>query len=71
MDNQFLQGKFMSMVKIGSKGQIVIPKEVRKMFGFKEGDNLLLLADINQGVALQSFEQAEIFWENLNKLKKG
>lgn len=71
MNNEFPQGKFMSMVKIGSKGQIVIPKEVRKMFGFKQGDNLLLLADINQGVALQSFEQAEIFWDNLNKLKKG
>ena len=33
---------FMGTVKLGPKGQIVIPKEVREMFGIKPGDMLLL-----------------------------
>ena len=45
---------FMASVKIGPKGQIVIPKEVREMFGIEPGDTLLLLADRNRGIALQS-----------------
>ena len=36
---------FMSSVKIGPKGQIVIPKEARAMFGLEPGDTLVLLAD--------------------------
>src|SRR5699024_9585625 len=31
--------------KIGSKGQIVIPKDAREIFNFKPGDNVLLLGD--------------------------
>jgi AbrB family looped-hinge helix DNA binding protein len=46
-------GKFMSSVKVGPKGQIVIPKEAREMFGIEPGDTLLLLADINRGIAIQ------------------
>ena len=29
--------KFMGSVKVGPKGQIVIPKEVREMFGIETG----------------------------------
>lgn len=32
-------GKYMSSVKAGSKGQIVIPKKVREMFNISTGDN--------------------------------
>lgn len=45
-------GKFMSAVKVGEKGQIVIPKGARDLFGIKPGDTLLLLADIKQGIAI-------------------
>lgn len=45
-------GKFAWMVKIGEKGQFVIPKEAREMFGFKPGDELLVLGDIERGIAV-------------------
>lgn len=48
-------GRYMSAVKLGPKGQIVIPKEVRDMFGVGPGDSLLLLADVRRGIALQTF----------------
>ena len=48
--------KFMSSVKVGPKGQIVIPKEAREMFGIKPGDTLLLLADKNRGIAIERYE---------------
>ena len=44
--------KFMSTVKVGEKGQIVIPKEVREMFGIEPGDLLMLLADQERGIAI-------------------
>lgn len=48
-------GKFMSTVKVGTKGQIVIPKEVRDMFSIEAGDTLLLLADENKGIAIERY----------------
>lgn len=36
--------KYMSSVKVGPKGQIVIPKEIRDMFQISPGDTLLILA---------------------------
>jgi AbrB family looped-hinge helix DNA binding protein len=49
-------GKFMSSVKVGPKGQVVIPKEAREMFGINPGDTLLLLADAKRGIALHRFD---------------
>ena len=53
------EGKYLASVKLGPKGQIVVPKEVREMFGVRPGDTLLLLADVNRGIALQTFEKAD------------
>lgn len=58
-NNAFPQGKYMAPVKVGPKGQIVIPAEVREMFGIRPGDSLLLLADIAQGIALPAPLQAQ------------
>ena len=44
--------QFLSTVRVGDKGQIVIPKEVREMFGIEPGDMLLLLADQERGIAI-------------------
>ncbi len=45
--------RYIGSVKLGPKGQIVIPKEVREMFGIRPGDTLLLLADKKRGIALE------------------
>ena len=40
------------MVKVGDKGQIVIPANARKIFDIQPGDNLLILGDEEQGIAI-------------------
>ena len=47
--------KFMATIKIGSKGQLVIPKEVREMFGIVPGDTVLLMADKEKGIAIVNY----------------
>ena len=49
------QDKYMSTVKVGPKGQIVIPKEVREMFDIQPEDSLILLADSKRGIAIQKY----------------
>ncbi|MBR4850506.1 MAG: AbrB/MazE/SpoVT family DNA-binding domain-containing protein [Tidjanibacter sp.] len=40
------------VVKVGEKGQIVIPKEAREVFGIEAGDSLLVLGDRTKGIAI-------------------
>jgi AbrB family looped-hinge helix DNA binding protein len=40
------------MVTVGEKGQFVIPKQAREIFGIKPGDNLILLGDEKRGIAI-------------------
>ena len=46
------EGKYAWMVKIGEKGQFVIPKEARELFDLKPGDEILVLGDIERGIAI-------------------
>ena len=42
-------------MKVGEKGQIVIPRDARKLYDIKPGDALLLLGD-QKGMALVKTE---------------
>lgn len=46
------EGKYAWMVKIGEKGQFVIPKEAREVFGFHPGEEILVLGDVERGIAI-------------------
>lgn len=46
------EGKFAWMVKIGEKGQFVIPKQAREMFNLQPGDEILVLGDRDRGIAI-------------------
>ena len=62
------QGKFVfGMVTVGDKGQIVIPVKARRIFNIKPGDDLMMLGDINQGLALV---QADIFLEIARQMQE-
>ena len=46
------KGKNAWTVKIGEKGQFVIPKEAREMFDIHPGDTILVLGDLERGIAI-------------------
>lgn len=52
-------GKYAWMVKIGEKGQFVIPKEARELFGFRPGNEILILGDEKRGLAILPKELQE------------
>lgn len=49
---EFTNGKYAWMVKIGERGQFVIPKEAREMFDLQPGNEILVLGDVNKGIAI-------------------
>lgn len=44
---------YMGTVKVGAKGQIVIPKEIRDMFGIEPGHSLAIFAHPEKGIGIQ------------------
>lgn len=47
------KGKYMfGAVRVGERGQIVIPSRARKIFNIKRGDLLLFLGDVRRGMAV-------------------
>ena len=52
-------GKYAWMVKIGEKGQFVIPKEARELFELHPGDEILVLGDVKKGIAILPKEMQE------------
>ena len=44
------------MVTVGDKGQIVIPAKARKIFEISPGDQLVVLGDERQGLAIMKSE---------------
>ncbi len=45
------------LVKVGERGQIVIPKQAREIFGIRAGDELMLIGDEESGLAILTSEQ--------------
>ena len=61
-------GKFIfGVVKVGERGQIVIPKEAREQYGIKPGDSLLVLGDM-KGMAVI---KTEIFQDKIDEMLGG
>ena len=55
------EGKYLfGVVKVGDKGQIVIPRDARKIYDIKPGDALILLGD-EKGMAMLKTE----FFQNV------
>lgn len=50
---------YIGSVKVGAKGQIVIPKEVRDMFRINPGDSLMIVASPGKGIGMH---RAEYFY---------
>ena len=46
------KGRFAGTVRVGEKGQIVIPKGGRDLLSIQPGDTLLVLADEKRGIAI-------------------
>ena len=50
--NKSNKSKYVGICKVGEKGQIVIPKEIRNMFDITPGDSVIVLCDKEKGIAL-------------------
>lgn len=58
-------GKYIfGVVKMGERGQIVIPKEARELYGIKPSDSLLVLGD-SKGMAIL---KTEIFQDKIDEV---
>ena len=51
--------KYVGICKVGEKGQIVIPKEIRNMFDIKAGDSVIVLCDKEKGIAIIKADMIE------------
>ena len=59
-----------STVKVGERGQIVIPKETRDMFSIKPGDSLIIVANKKRGIVIiKSDKLKEFATEILENIK--
>ena len=62
------EGKYIfGVVKVGDKGQVVIPRDARKLYDIKPGDALIVLGD-QRGLALL---KTEIFQNAIDQAMEG
>lgn len=62
------KGKHMfGLVKVGDKGQIVIPARARKIFNISAGDSLIVLGDESSGLAIMKADDFLVFAEKIKK----
>ena len=66
-----MDGKYAWMVKIGEKGQFVIPKEARELFSLQPGEEILVLGDIERGIAILPKEkQQDVIKQIFSKMEE-
>ena len=65
------KGKLAASAKVGEKGQIVIPKEMRDMFSIRPGDTIILLADEKRGIAIPPKSMFNAFIDKVHDLMEG
>ncbi len=65
------QQRVFGTAKVGDRGQIVIPKEARELFGIHPGDTLLILGEAETGLIVSRPELLnDLADELLNNRKK-
>lgn len=62
---EFPKGKYAWMVKIGEKGQFVIPKEARDLFDLQPGSTILVLGDVEKGLAIPTKADSEKYFSHI------
>ncbi|XID92958.1 helix-turn-helix domain-containing protein [Paenibacillaceae bacterium WGS1546] len=63
--------QFFGVVKVGERGQIVIPKQAREMYRIHAGDKLIVLGeDASQGIAILKSESFLEFAETIRKAEQ-
>lgn len=65
-----MKNKYIGISKVGEKGQIVMPKEAREMFGIKPGDSLVILCDKKKGIAILKSDVIESNIDDIIKTKE-
>jgi AbrB family looped-hinge helix DNA binding protein len=58
------------VVTVGDKGQIVIPAKARKMFNISAGDELVVLGDETQGMAIMKAQEFLAIADAIRKMEK-
>ena len=61
--------KFYGMVKVGARGQVVVPKDARKLLNIKSGDKLIVTSG-HPGKKMISFIPEEDFNHFLSHFEK-
>lgn len=59
------KNRYMATVKVGSKGQIVIPQKARELLQLNPGDMLLIRADSTLGIAIQPLAMVDDLFDDL------
>lgn len=59
------KNRYMATVKVGSKGQIVIPQKARELLQLSPGDMLLIRADSTLGIAIQPLAMVNDLFDDL------
>ena len=59
------EGKYAWTATVGTKGQIVIPREARELFDIHPGDTLILLGDRQHGIAIPPKSSFTAYFEHI------